>query len=55
MNRRLEKTVIRNFVIYTIRQILLGYQIKEDEMGGEYSTYPYKIVVGKPEETSRQT
>jgi hypothetical protein len=45
--------IMRNFVTCMLHQMLLGDQIKEDEMDGACSMYgrgeKYNILVGKPE------
>jgi hypothetical protein len=35
----MEKIVMRSSIICTLHQILLGYQIKDDEMGRAYSMH----------------
>jgi hypothetical protein len=48
-----EDGIIRSFITSILHKILLGYQVKEDEMGGAWSTHgrngdAYNISGGKP-------
>jgi hypothetical protein len=53
-----EDCILKSFVTCKRHEILLGDQIKEDEMGWTCSTYgrdknEYKILIGKPEGNNR--